>query len=439
MERLPDEIWLEIVAGLGDSHHALAAFARVCRKGYDLAKPPLYERLPPPGAGSRISQFLVRTLCENETIADLVRRGEFVEGVNYDFEDSEVLPVVQASARLPDDFKSALINGGFDLGEGVYPDWHALFVALLPNLEELAIEIPYDAAALKKALGVNRLPRLRKLSVFHADTEGAADLWYLMPELFQVGATTLETFEGHANDWSLELSGDPAKPPNSTVVHETLRYLTLQLSLFDAAGLARLLTSCPRLVSLRLHWGDACISDSFELDLPGTGQTIREYAPAELEVLLLNPVDHANYDTVTEGVGSLRSLKRLRELHLSHDVLAGVVNGAADGPGSPLHRDALVRLLPASLEELYLEIRHSPPPQRVLAAQVRHLVRDPEQFPNLWRVELGVLDPTGFDMRGWTNYGWTATVIDLKKDGNWDANWLEMRTANRIRLERIRN
>lgn len=141
MERLPDEIWLEIVAGLGDSHHALAAFARVCRKCYLLAKPRLYERLPPPGTGSCISPLLVRKLCEDVAIAELVRYGAFVEGVTYDFQAYEVLPAVQACARLPDEFKRVLVARDSDAHEDDDPDWGALLVALLPNLEELAIEV----------------------------------------------------------------------------------------------------------------------------------------------------------------------------------------------------------------------------------------------------------------------------------------------------------
>lgn len=280
---------------------------------------------------------------------------------------------------------------------------------------------------------------LRELRTHYWDTEGAADMWNLMPELFQVGATTLETFWGHANDWSPELGDAAAELPNNTttvmVSHETLRDLTLQMSLFDAPGLAHLLAACPRLTSLRLHWGDACIRDFSELDLPETGRAIREHAAARLEVLALNPGDHSDYVRVTEGIGSLQSLQRLRKLHLSHDVLAGVVDGSADGLVSPLDKDALARLLPASLEELYLEARRSPPPPLILAAQVQWLVGGYSEFPKLWRVELGGLDLAGFDLRGWTDYGWTATVVNLKRD----ADWFDMPTANRIRLERIEN
>jgi hypothetical protein len=140
MARLPDEIWLEIVAGLCDSHHALASFARVSRKCYDLVHPRLYEQLPPRGAAWHVSPLLVRTLCENAVIADLVRYGDFVEAVKYDFQAHEVLPAVQVCARLPDDFKSVLIT---DVEEADVPDWGALLVALLPNLEELGILVRY--------------------------------------------------------------------------------------------------------------------------------------------------------------------------------------------------------------------------------------------------------------------------------------------------------
>lgn len=138
MKRLPDEIWLEIVAGLGDSHHALASFARVSRKCYDLVHPRLYERLPPRGAAWHVSPLLVRTLCENAAIADLVRYGDFIEAAKYDFQAHEVLPAVQACARVPDNFKSLLVT---DAEESDVPDWGAFLVVLLPSLEELGIVV----------------------------------------------------------------------------------------------------------------------------------------------------------------------------------------------------------------------------------------------------------------------------------------------------------
>ncbi|KAF3015019.1 hypothetical protein E8E14_009056 [Neopestalotiopsis sp. 37M] len=407
MERLPDEIWLEIVAGLGDSHHALASFARVSRKCYHLVHPQLYERLPPRGAAWHISPLLVRTLCENAAIANLVRDGDFSEAVKYDFQAHEVLPAVQACARLPDDFKSVLVT---DAEESDVPDWGALLVALLPNLEELGIVIAFDQSPLKKALDVNRLPRLRALYAQHWDTENAADMWRLMPELFQVGAATLETFTGLSNDWSLGFSDAMTEPSDSTtatVAHNTLKDLTLENAVFDQPGLGRLLAACPRLTALRIHWGDACASDSDELDVPGTGWAIRQHSAATLEILMLNHIDHVAYGEVTEGIGSLQSMKRLRKLYLTHDLLAGVATGDSNGQGNPHSRDALVRLLPASLEELYLGDSGSPPPPHVLTTQVRRLVGARQEFPKLMRVQLSGLDPAGSGMDGWTDYGWT--------------------------------
>lgn len=135
MERLPDEIWLGIVADLKDCHYALASFARVCRKCYHLAKPRLYERLPPLGSDTWISPLLVRTLCEDAAISELVR---FAEPRNFDFQHHEVLPAIQSCIRLPDDFKSVFALEPDPLEDH---DWCALFIALLPNLEEVAIVV----------------------------------------------------------------------------------------------------------------------------------------------------------------------------------------------------------------------------------------------------------------------------------------------------------
>lgn len=291
---------------------------------------------------------------------------------------------------------------------------------------------------LKKALGINRLPKLRKLYAQYWNPEGAADMWNLMPELLQVGATTLESFTGHSNDWSLEFSDATTEPSDSTtltVAHNTLKDLTLENAVFSQPGLGRLLAACPRLTALRIHWGGACTSDSDELDVPGTGRAIRQHSAATLEVLLLHHRDHVAYREVTEGIGSLQSMKRLRKLYLTHDLLTGVATRDSNGRGNPHDRDALVRLLPASLEELYLGDSGSPPPPHVLATQMRRLVRARQEFPKLMRVQLSGLDLSGSGMDGWTDYGWTVTVVNLEND----SCDLEPFITNPIRLERMKD
>lgn len=156
--------------------------------------------------------------------------------------------------------------------------------------------------------------------------------------------------------------------------------------------------ACPESKPCRIAPRKCTASD--ELDVPGTGWAIREHAVARLEVLVLNHRDHTDYREVTEGLGSLQRMKRLRKLYLSHDLLVGVATCDSNGPGNSHDRHALVRPLPASLEELYLGDSGSPPSPRVLAAQMRRLVGARQGFPKLMRVELSGLDPARSDING---------------------------------------
>ncbi|KAF2768051.1 hypothetical protein EJ03DRAFT_135716 [Teratosphaeria nubilosa] len=225
----------------------------------------------------------------------------------------------------------------------------ALLLCLCPNLRlwDLVAVHRFDEticmAVIREALQIRRLSasmplqHLCEAKVSHWDTEGAANMTEVQPIL---ALPAFRTFQGHmvACDQETPLtSPGPLK----------LRHAYFQESILNAIDFECLLSACPHLETLSVHWGSAVVGRS-EIDWIGIGAALRRHGKA-LRNLTLKPEEafcSEGLEDVPGPLGDLTALESLRMLSLPLDVL---VRQPKD-----LDNNWLANRLPVSLETLRL-------------------------------------------------------------------------------------
>ncbi|KAH8655425.1 hypothetical protein BX600DRAFT_469610 [Xylariales sp. PMI_506] len=451
MENLPNETWLHIFASDVDPS-TLAKLCRVSKRCHQIAQPLLYQRLAL-RFGAKNRTLVIRTLCERPDLAKLVRFADVEDSADP---RDDILAAIQSAPALPDSLKNSLPGPSEDDDDGAFnrvalpPSmeahaWAAVALALLPDLEELDMSVPFEKELIKTVfrlippapptgagegrapaeegdngmLSVGHFSKLRKISLRHYDTEYATCMWEI-PEVF--GHPTVEVFHGFATDWC-----DESMPEDSTFSSMRLvnmRDVVLKYSLIDQRGLGILLTVCPNLRSLEIRWGSATVGDC-ELDLVALGDVLRSHGSG-LEKLKLDPSESFayEYERPSEGLGSLKNLRKLKDLWILHDVLVGEIEsdeedeeedddddnstGAGGGASQGLQ---LAQLLPKSLEVLSLNRCHGS--SRDLERQVRRLMGD--GYPNLRSMRIEhkslVFVPEDLENLGWEASEGACTIL----------------------------
>ncbi|KAF2154838.1 hypothetical protein K461DRAFT_276001 [Myriangium duriaei CBS 260.36] len=364
---LPEEILHSIAAYLefGD----LPKFSRLNRACNRHAQPWMYASLTP--EYDRL-YTLLRTLTARPGKVEYIRRLTLEHW--YPFEDDmeethgkfgkpppveEIIQLVAAvdgfslTPKVAQRLQKGLEQSSTDAGL-------ALLLCLCPNIEYLSINAACgiedslvmailaetspelsDGSLLSDSSKSKllRWPLLKEARVEHWDTENYTTIDNVRPVMF---LPALRTLRGEA-------LGQEDLGQFPTPLRSGLRAIFLERSVLDADSLKTLLTACPDLLTLSVHWGDACVTDSWSGSWIQLGAVLREHG-SHLEKLVINTTeDDLFFDNPHECLGSLTSMTSLRALQLPHDALLG-------RSYPPPHARRLKDILPKSLESFCIQL-----------------------------------------------------------------------------------
>ncbi|GAB7365175.1 hypothetical protein MBLNU230_g6262t1 [Neophaeotheca triangularis] len=440
---LAEELLVAIISHLGVPQdeppfsEAVADFFAMCNLALTnkalkrLVEPALYYKLDSRHRTVRRMRRFLDTLLERPELRENVRvlllGDEVLDGAedeDGDGDEDKVLPIDRGNApfdlHVSEDLANELSQAIFD-GD---PEAEAtLLVALCPRLTGLSFhfeigfhlvqlarnyfEEVYCHHALKSSRDKGELQERRPCDLPLAksfrdlrDVEAVFD-WCLFDKFAAIfeyypllSLPAIKTFRTRmvADDNS------SVDYQNSPIMHSaftsTVEDLTLGATLVTVPTLSRLITSCPALRKLQVHWNFVPDAQFDLIECQRLGPMLREHG-TQLEHLTLDfdVGDDDDWQGI-ERLGDLRALTRLRKFVVSEPILLGEEPHAEfENDSIALPRKAnLVDLLPTSLESLTAlfcrgDEKNGNRVPRYLDQQVAQLVAD-ERFVSLRRVEL---------------------------------------------------
>lgn len=350
---LPNEVWMEIFSyfqfrldpeGMSADHPwpisslTLARISRVCKRFNAIAVPLLYHTVAISSDPS-VRIPLARTLIECPHLAEMVQeadiRARFVPRTDM----SDLMGYVEAALETCPAHVASFLEylldrysqGNFDRAEDT-----AIFLYMLPNLRVAGLEVNISCQSMLKMLAAwpnLLLPhieglRLSNFSVDPQETTPGFDYLIQLP--------SLRTLHGTEFCWK-EYRG-PALG---------LRHLVFHTAFFPKGGFENMLSHCVHLETLQIYDGELS-----EFDLHTMGDALRHLGRSSS----LNALGWW-----IGRMGSLRTLRRLKQLTMPWVMLVGIPGGdSSDSPGEghtsvpPQGISGPFDLLPESLERLHL-------------------------------------------------------------------------------------
>ena len=285
---------------------------------------------------------------------DASLRGVYAKAVEMPMAKS----LVDSNVKTPEDFLEDLMAGREDAHL-------ALLILKCEKLEVLSLVLPHGFskkwnwtsrvlmhAAVSSA---GHLPCLREIHVQHWDTEYCvmiSDIWSLLR------LDSLKVFNGQTIDFEQEHTvGDHGEDLEVALPshHFKLQEVHLELSIIDAHGLKNLLSCCPDLETLFIHWGSVLQGDcTIWWDQFGT--VLRNCpSAAKLRSVTFDIIEMDYYNTgegcdtsIHPSLGNLTAMSSLQNLDVPAVALWG-----SDGDGlvnASLH--SIVHTLPPTLKRL---------------------------------------------------------------------------------------
>lgn len=262
----------------------------------------------------------------------------------------------------------------------------ALLLVFCPNLQKWELDIAESVYGSRKSsvlINANvrdsgSLAALHEVTAIHSGGgHSCVDLMDLAPIMLHSSLQSFTAQRVYCGSSSKEVPYDVLNYERPT----TLQHLELLTSSIDAEGVRTILTICPSLRSLAIHWADAVTGLFHTVNWGSIGDILRQYG-RKLQKLRLDVTGKdpsVPRGTSGKPLGSLQGLDRLQDLAVPAHALRGDVGMLVDVPSVAELSD----LLPSSLAHLEihaLEGYHSIP----LREQIRRITSDQNEcFPDL--------------------------------------------------------
>ncbi|GAB1727646.1 hypothetical protein NU195Hw_g7348t1 [Hortaea werneckii] len=262
----------------------------------------------------------------------------------------------------------------------------ALLLVFCPNLQKWELDIAESVYGSRKSsvlINANvrdsgSLGALHEVTAVHSGGgHSCVDLMDLAPVMLHSSLQSFTAQRVYCGSSSKEVPHDVLNYERPT----TLQHLELLTSSIDAEGVRTILTICPSLRSLAIHWADAVTGLFHTVNWGSIGDILRQYGKRLQKLRLDVTGKDPSVPRGTSGkpLGSLQGLDRLQNLAVPAHALRGDVGMLVDVPSVAELSD----LLPSSLAHLEihaLEGYHSIP----LREQIRRITSDQNQsFPDL--------------------------------------------------------
>ncbi|KAI6803513.1 hypothetical protein KC332_g11956 [Hortaea werneckii] len=414
---LPEDILLNVFSYFQRSRHgedsseanedsirqaSLAALSRSCRLFHILVDPLLYGTIDLRRHTSRRLRSLTKILAGDNQLAGLIRtintdvldsppknlshdRDELIDVPRIGpkeplSEDPTPLTLAIQNLLLPPSLERIIITGAAANSDNALM---ALLLALCHNLETFqfrarpGIERSATMQLISSATTTlphsppppNLLTSLRHVIIWHQPySSDPIPFPALSPFL---SLPSIRTFEGDL----LSCTRRTAIPHNTQETQPAhpspLQTLTLTNTFLDGPGLESLLTACPNLQALSVHFADLCSEElcvgaageegSSYTRFARLGEVFRQRRPAQLRKLVLELDGNHFLDSRAggdedgvPGIGDLRCLEGLEELRLPSMALCGIRprSESEGGRGGFLDLDGIGDRLPRGLRKL---------------------------------------------------------------------------------------
>ncbi|KXG53251.1 uncharacterized protein PGRI_003010 [Penicillium griseofulvum] len=362
LSKLPVELLLSIASYL-DNHTDTLRFASSCRAFYQLLLPGVFTSLDLTECRNGQLSHLVHTLASRPELAQEVRTLSVSHGwrppAGVRYEQEVILPILNPVLECWD----SLSNWDWELQtEGNNDAWTVLLLTLLPNLEDLFLEIhDFSNYTLEwmSRVGYRLNPGLSKLKHFTAvcsDVDGGhSSIQFTAILQFP----SLRTFSGHwvcdeedpdEEDFEDEEGHDVASyvPDSSNVTHIHLKSSCSRKGFWNMIGAAK------RLESFVLeHAGNPTYADDEGVHASSYYQPLQKHRET-LQTLTLTDKRTNNYTAHQivdyDYVGSFAGFSALKELRMQ---ICHILDWDGD-LDMPLN-NGFSDVLPLSLESLTLD------------------------------------------------------------------------------------
>lgn len=313
----------------------LAASCRTCRTFNRLTVPMLYQNLDLEHESEVHLHMLLLTIAHRKHLAEKIEevtmpafkpRSLSLDDPIYSTTAATLITAVRGS-HLSDRSTRRIVKG---LQQKQPDAYLALLLALCPSLRIWHFDIsePIDGSLLMDVVGdanitTDCLTQLKEATAKHsAGGRHITDLTDLAPLLLHPSLESLCIHRAYCDRATKEMPYQVA----SYKYPAGLRSLELQSSHIDAEGLRTILTSCPSIQALAMHWADVATGVNGFVEWGELGEILRQYG-YKLKKLKL---DISGMDSTTGRpsstlpVGNLQKLGHLQELALPADALNGV-------------------------------------------------------------------------------------------------------------------
>jgi hypothetical protein len=364
LSKLPAELLLSIASYL-DSHTDTLRLASCCRAFYPLLLPKVFTSLDLIEQRNGHLSHLVHALAFKPALAQAVRTFRVshgwrpTSGVRY--EQEVILPVLKSILGPVDD----LSKWSWELqGRGNNDAWTVLLLALLPNLEDLVLQVHEFSNYTLEWMGRiaekegSGLSKLRHFTVMCSDVDGGLSSSHFLPIL---RLPSLRSFCGHMicdvgssdEEHAEDQAFDAASYVPDNVRYSNITHIHLKSSC-SRRGFADLIGAPKSLESFIFEHSD----DLYYLDDEGMYAS-RYYPPLQrhqetLQTLTLTDECTNNYTAYQshdyDYVGSFTGFSALKELRLQISHILDWRRGWSETP-----RNRFSDVLPLSLESLILD------------------------------------------------------------------------------------
>ncbi|GKZ27232.1 hypothetical protein AbraIFM66951_004578 [Aspergillus brasiliensis] len=371
LSTLPGELLL-LIASFLDSHTDTLRLASCCRAFYSLLLPKVFTSLDLTEDRNGDLSHLVHTLASKLSLAQEVRTLRITcawrptSGVRY---KQELTLGVLAAALGSDDNEKLSAWTRELMGQEVNDAWIVLLLALLPNLEDLVLEICDSSKYTLQWLGSIAqngtsspiLSKLRILTVDCSDVDGGLSSAHFLPIL---RLPSLRSFYGYMicdggssdEEYAEDQDFDAASYVPGNVGYSNVTHIRL-LSSCSRRGFADLIGATKALESFILeHAQNPSYADDEEIYVSRYYHPLRRHQ-ATLQTLTLTH-ESTNYYSCYQGheydyIGSFAGFSALKELRLQVPQILDWDEDWDDLDKSS--KNTLSDVLPSSLQRLILD------------------------------------------------------------------------------------
>ncbi|KAI0833967.1 hypothetical protein F5Y06DRAFT_307295 [Hypoxylon sp. FL0890] len=362
----------------------LLSIALCSKKFFRVVRPILYRTIYLRNIAER--HYFIRSLCEHPGLGHYVRHLQMNEvpvtckNVHPSAKVQKSFRVLKRGLELPLGIKQTISRG---LANGLVSAEIALVLLLVPNLQELGLQLPVDSVAISKIFGMatQGTSSTQNQPVSYSDEAAAATRLFSTGHFSKLRVVRLlSSFQNFGNVnvpmlprvlqlpnlqalyyRDLQWMGDPLQ--NISKVYK-LTHLNLNVTEMRIKDLTHLISQSPQLRALTLTFnvgkhGESSMSRKVLQDL---GNLLRKDALPHLEDLHIS----GNFRGVAGQdyhIGSLRGLKNLKSLRVSpvdlvgkrvHKIKKDSVHPMVSHDGLPLMD--LHAALPTSLEYISFKV-----------------------------------------------------------------------------------